>query len=499
MYEGDELNRERGGTFDRPGAILSSSPDEQQTALPAAKPNKLVGGQSRFQPRNDARRTSIQEYATTINTSNRSGRLLNGRLLIFAGIGVIAVLIIVIVVVLLTRGGGPSVVADDGSVAGTANAKIIFDKNAPVPFLLSGTGYGYINPNENKWTIEPKYSKAEQFHGNYAKVAMNEKILIIDRKGETILKLSQDSDVRYEINDNVWVIDYDVYNSAMKKMNPDGSKASYLDYGYAFIIPANEDKNSSFKTGIPYLINVGTGEKSYECNAIGCSITITKGATDDIIYIAVYESGKGVKIYSLKDKNEIYSSPATNSMTKLFNGVFVEKDIVEKKIINYLTIDNNAVEKTRQRPNIAPDKSISGAREYYATQCSGGYNITGVIDDCSIKAYWELPSLVYSWYSENNKKPVVILKEDGIHLFDMQGQKDIKKYDKSYSFETFDDSVFVKLYLDSGEKRMCNILEPNKDCMTIDGKTINVYATYFTVDRKTYSYNLTEVYNATTE
>ena len=38
MYEGDEINSGDGGSFDRPGAIVSSSPDEQQNAAPVKTP-----------------------------------------------------------------------------------------------------------------------------------------------------------------------------------------------------------------------------------------------------------------------------------------------------------------------------------------------------------------------------------------------------------------------------------------------------------------------------
>jgi len=102
MYEGDEIGLDKNDTFDRPGAIVSSSPNEQQNTQ--APRTSFIGGQSQFRPRQNVRRNIVQQPAATVNAASGGERKSHNRVLIFAGIGVAVVALVVIVAIYALRG-----------------------------------------------------------------------------------------------------------------------------------------------------------------------------------------------------------------------------------------------------------------------------------------------------------------------------------------------------------------------------------------------------------
>ena len=130
MYEGDEINSGDGGSFDRPGAIVSSSPDEQQNAAPvktpklpkAPKPSKVEEPAPMF----------FQEPAplpvAPVRERTRS------KLPLFLGIGaavIVAVIVIVTVIIINANQGGDGT---SSKIAGEVNLAGLIDPTAPIPY-----------------------------------------------------------------------------------------------------------------------------------------------------------------------------------------------------------------------------------------------------------------------------------------------------------------------------------------------------------------------------
>ena len=493
MYEGDEIKSGDGGSFDRPGAIVSSSPDEQQNAEPvkapklpkAPKPSKVEQPAPMF----------FQEPTIVVKPVRERTR---SKTPLLIGIGAVALLAIVGVVVAVLIIDSNKVTPDDAKVAGRANLAALFDKDAPIPYRTTKVAkYGYVNPNTSDWVIPRVYDAAGPFYGDYALVYQDDSKIIINRQGEEVIKVDKSSKIDYDIDENVWTVNHDVYNGRLQKTNPDKSTAEYLGYGYASVIPSeNNDKNSSFSTGIPYITKVENAEKVYDCGRAGCSYILSNGISDDNIYALVHYFLKESKIVSLKDGKELYTAPSNNKLAKATEGVFVEIDSKTNKTVKYIAVDKDEISTSNTKPSVDYDASISKSKKYYVKSCDDGKSGSKIVDDsnneivpCGIEKMWELSKNTYERLANDGKEAVIFLRSDGAHLYNLKEGKDIKVYADAYDVEVFENSVFIRLTLKKNRKRMCNIFEPDTECVVIKGNP-SVFPTCFTVDDRIYSYSL---------
>ncbi len=493
MYEGDEINSGDGGSFDRPGPIVSSSPDEQQNAAPvkapklpkAPKPSKVEEPAPMF----------FQEPAVIpvapVRERTRSKKPL------FIGIGAVAVLAIVGVVVAVLIINSNKVTPDDSKVAGRVNLTALFDKDAPIPYRTTKVAkYGYVNPNTSDWVIPREYDVAGPFYGKYAKVRQYDTDMIINRKGEVVVKSIDNAKIDYDIDENVWIVGNDVYNGELQKANPDDSTASYLKYGYAAVVPSkNDDENSFFSSGIPYIAKVENAEKVYDCGKANCSYILSSGLSDDNIYVVVHYIFAETKIVSLNSGKELYTAPSNNKLVKSTEGVFAEIDSSTKKTVKYISVDKDGISSSNTKPTTEYNSSLSKSKKYYRQFCDAKSG-SKIVDDsgneivpCGIEKMWDLSKNTYKNLANNGKEAVIILEKDGAHLYDLKEKKDIKVYAGAYNVEVFDNSSFIMITKDKGKKQMCNIFEPDLDCVTIEGSPL-VFPTFFSADKKIYSYEL---------
>ena len=494
MYEGDEINSGDGGSFDRPGAIVSSSPDEQQNAAPvkapklpkAPKPSKTEQPAPMF----------FQEPA--VITAEPVRERTRSKTPLFIGVGAVALLAIVGVIVAVLVINSNKVAPDDPKVAGRANLTALFDKDAPIPYRTTKVAkYGYVNPNNSEWVIPRVYDAAGPFYGDFALVYRDDFKVIINRKGEEVIKVDKNLEIDYDIDENVWTVDKNVYNGKLQKTNPDKSTAEYLGYGYASVIPSeSNDKNSSFSTGIPYIAKVENAEKVYDCGRAGCSYILSNGLSDDNIYVLVHYFLKESKIVSLKDGKELYTASSNNKLAKATEGVFVEISSKTNKTVKYITVDKDEIGTSTTKPTVDYDASISNSKKYYIKSCDDAKSGSKIVDDsnnevvpCGIEKMWELSKNTYKRLANDGKEVVIILRNDGVHLYDLKEGKDLKVYADAYDVEVFENSVFIKVTLKKDRKRMCNVFEPDTDCVVIKGNP-SVFPTCFNVDDRIYSYSL---------
>ena len=499
MYEGDEINSGDGGSFDRPGAIVSSSPDEQQNAAPvktpklpkAPKPSKVEEPAPMF----------FQEPAplpvAPVRERTRS------KLPLFLGIGaavIVAVIVIVTVIIINANQGGDGT---SSKIAGEVNLAGLFDPTAPIPYRGSKIStYGYIDPTTGKWTISKQFSEAGPFYGSYAKIRQNERDMIINRKGETVVTAERDFDqISYDIDENVWsVAGNDVYNGEMKKANAKDTSAAYLGHGYAFVIPDKPDENSEWQTGIPYVIRVDDGSTVYACEAIGCTVIISKGRTDSNVYVIATEVDKGAKFINLGDGKTLFSCGSSHKLSRITDGIYIETDRETNKTIKYYVVDNNEYNTSDSIPNDDKAFSISKTDKYYKVSCgsSKGFKITDADGNevlaCSTNEYWFLSKNTYKKIAQDGKEAILFQGDDGVHLYDLKEGKDIKVFAKSGNAVVYENSAFFRLTLSSGKRVICNLFELDKECVEISkNNEVTAYPTFFVVGNKLYSYDLKEI------
>ena len=515
MYEGDEINSFDGnGTFDRPGAIMSSSPDEQQDAAPVKKPKtpKAPRSSRALRTSRTSRASRVAEAPEpnffgepTIEAApagQRAQLRIDKRPFIIGGIALAAVALIILGVSLIIRGISGAKDGKDSDVAGGYNVSAIFDKNAPIPYRSGDVGlYGYIDPNSNKFVIDRSFIEASSFYGNYAYALKSDKKVIINRKGEVIVEKSADTKISYIVSENYWQVGTDIYNGSMKKINDNDTTAEYKGHGYAYVVPEKNDGNGNVEPGVPYLIKIETGDKVYECEKVGCAIIVTSGVTDKNTYAAVRESNSNTKIFNLAGNQELYKVASENIVAKVADGIFAEKNRSTGDVVKYVSVDSNSAKTSSSMPSIKNRSGISNGSNYFVESCGGskGFkfsNNNGVVVNCGVEAYWELSESTYKAFGQNEKYPVLIQKEDGVHLFDLGDNKDIKVYEKAGDVEVYADSAFIKMSKDANTKMICNVFEPDVDCLKISREArVEAYGTYLRVDGITYSYNLKEVKN----
>ncbi len=406
------------------------------------------------------------------------------------GGAVLLIVIAVIIVVILLRNNPPS--SGSGKV-GETNLDLIFDKTTPILVEENGK-YGYINPEDGKTIVRAIYKNAERFYGEYAKVQSETEYMIIDRKGEIKLKSTTD-DFRYDVKNNIWSAKSDVYTHKMEKINPDKTTASYLGYGYILVIPENEDEKSSYKSGIPYIINA---EKKtiYTCEGIGCSAVLVKATDSDDVYAAISTSGKKSKIVSLKDSRTISEADTTSYYAKIGENILAVKNSKDRKIQKYLTIKGNTASESKIQPEIKTQTTISDSNKYIRSQCSNGfYGVNdkdgNAVAGCDYASVTEIPASVFAKLSANKKEPVFLAKDDKVILYDLLNKKELASYSGT-EVNVSNDSPFFQIVTDNSKSSICNVFELG-DCASVNTLSVKGFSNYFIANGKYYNYSKKEI------
>ena len=204
-------------------------------------------------------------------------------------------------------------------------------------------------------------------------------------------------------------------------------------------------------------------------------------------------------------KKEIYRVSGDNVLVKITDGVYAEKSRTNNTTVKYISVNDGSVNVSNTIPVITSDDSISGAGSYYIKTCEDKtYKITNAsgeeVAKCGIRAYWELPYIVYRKFEKDEKSAILIQQENEVSLYDLDHKKVLKTYNHAGDVELFENSPFVKMSAGSGKKQICNLLNTGANCVNImNDEEIVAYPTFIRVGRVTYSYGLTEVYNASQE
>lgn len=413
------------------------------------------------------------------------------------------------------------------NVVGETNLSAIFDETAPIPAEQNGQ-YGYLDPKNGGWVITPQYLAASSFYGDYAAVSFSQanqqKVAIINRSGETVVTQESGSvDAYYDIQNNIWVVGGNIYDSSMKKLNADGVTGNYIGNGYILSsTQVEEDVNNSQETapesdgtseegstsssssttsdGDARTKTIGriedlNGNVRYDCQGFCTANTTNDGSGH--VYAVVRNWGEPAKIIALPSGDVLYTASESNRIQILRDIIFVEDSSNTKK---YLKVEDGKV-------SIVDDKvkdaraTISNAGEYYAEECNGRNSILKIngeiVMKCDVTDYTELPETTYLMYQATfSKDPLFVEREDKIEL------ANLKKADTSQTFElgdvtVYDNSPFFYLLSNNGVAKVCNLLKGADKCIEIEDGNADIagFGNYLTIT----SGDKVRIYNADLE
>lgn len=425
----------------------------------------------------------------------------NKRPFIIGGIILAVVVVVCMVVLLVVSKIGNNKKVEFSTGIGKMNTAIIFDETAPIPINIDGN-YGYISPDDGSQMIGARFLEAERFYGEYAIVKVGSmdnvsETLIINRSGETIFTFDGDNTATYyDAENNYWMIDGDIYNIKMQKVTPNNTIGQYIGNGYLLIMsnmengeqsgPAISDDSQTedaYLSQSAYIANLN-GDKLYECKNYCSAFTLKIG---DVIYAAVRVWGMYSQIIDLSSGKVIY----TTTQNKIY---LQDQELVERsdKTVKYLKIQDGIVTDS-VRPITTPVLTVSGAGQYVVESCKDStYTIKtidgGIVTECSIDDYYELPLSLYEAYQDNYKQtPILVVRNEKIELLNMDTAQAIRIYD-GRDIRLFDDSPFLYYQSNDGENQICNLLAGSKEddinCIKFRSETelIEGYSNYFVIE-----------------
>lgn len=432
-----------------------------------------------------------------------------------------APLIIAILVLLIAGAGaaayilyGKNKIPEDQLVIGTENTAILFDETAPIPVLQDGQ-YGYINPSNGEWVIQPQYLEAGNFYGQHAIVSYSQanvaKTAIINRSGDIVVVQEGGSlDAYYDIENNIWVVGGTIYNAAMQKVNDESATSTYIGNGYILSSyktenadnSSNQDVDSdedtagatSNNTTISKIVDL-SGEIHYDCNAF-CSAQAFRDG-DGTILAVVRGWGEPAKIISLPAGQVIYTATGDNTIRVQGEDGFIEN--LEDGNNRHLIYDNGQIITVTSFAE--QQESLYGAGEYYAEECNGRNSIfkadgTAILR-CSVYTYTELPETVYSVIQQKRSQDLLFVElTDKTELVNLRDATNaIKNYELG-DIMTYENSPFFHVY-ENGNPEVCNLLSEDITCIKIDESFTDIegFGNYFTVSLP----DQTKVYNAKME
>lgn len=442
---------------------------------------------------------------------------------LFVALGAVAVVVVVVVVWAI---GSKFFSSRAKNVVGEVNLNYLFDETAPIPTEQNGQ-YGYLDPKNGGWIITPQYLTASNFYGDYAAVSFSQanqqKVAIINRSGETVATQENGSvGAYYDIQNNIWVVGGNIYDSSMQKLNADGATGNYIGNGY--ILSSTQTEKSADtslreststsdgaseegSTSLPssttggsnsYMEVVGKiedlkGNVRYDCKAFCVANTTDDG--EGHIYAVVRNWGEPAKIIALPSGEVLYTASGSDQIRILHGTVFVEGTGNTKK---YLKAEGSKVAIINQAEDIR--STISNAGEYYAEECNGRNSILKVdgemIMKCDVLDYTELSENTYLMYQATFSKDLLFIeREDKIELVNLKNADILQTFDLGV-ITVYDNSPFFYNLSDSGVARVCNLLKGVDKCVEIEDGNADVagFGNYFTVmtggKAKTYNADL---------
>lgn len=407
-----------------------------------------------------------------------------------------------------------------------------FEKIDDTQYIIikEGDKYGYIN-EKGKVIISPVYNEVDEFIGNYAIVKQDSKYKLIDKTGKVKFELDSKNDIQHINEFNIWVINSNLYDSNLKKLNQKNVTVKYCSNG--FLSWKNIKKKTAgimdYKGKITYKYKLKEENSTFNVIAIGVQNDTndsnkycTINSDNEKYAIVNCSTGKVILDYAknfISNENGTYYNIKTNN-----DYAFVEKIIIindeivyrnsNKEIIvydykNYYTITNTPERNflyiskkdgrvSKEQPNIeefvddeVTSENIMGIKVY---KCDLGYGIksdNGKKLPCEWNDIKFFDTSITNYLKQKNRYYVIGQKDEKYYIINLDDKKKIAEFNTNNIILT-EGSLFIE-YIDkeNNYKHIYSITSNNS--IKIDNDSvISIYKNYFTVkkDNKTEYYNL---------
>lgn len=350
--------------------------------------------------------------------------------------------------------------------------------------------YGYINLN-GKMIIDPQFASASDFVGDKAIVEIeegdDERSAIIDRKGNVLLKATTSERISYDPENEIWLIDEQLYGKKLKKITQDGKIVHDEDEGYYYV--TSEDP---YNTTDREIYNK-KGESVYKFNSDSTSWDITEYGDeleqtyaildlgDDNHSIINLDSGK-VVAENIKSHNAwaddytdfcLYDGDDCTKYLLVWNDKVVKEydyridithygegkngyyaisddDYTSEHDTEYLDLKSGEI--TSTRPSSSSEEDSSDLSEWEIANkstifsCSAGYGLmvdkTEVIP-CEYEHIRTPDAITYEYLKSKGKNYVIGNKSEKSYLLQANNGKVVKEFDDSYvDFETISSFIY---------------------------------------------------------
>ncbi|MCL2085641.1 WG repeat-containing protein [Candidatus Saccharibacteria bacterium] len=194
----------------------------------------------------------------------------------------------------------------------------LLDSEKPLAIRQNGR-WGYMDVS-GRMIIEPQYTSAGEFYGNFAQVNTEATHQIIDRKGDVVLDLDVGASVRVDTQYGVWFIADKMYDVDMKPIGDDRKLGlTYRQRGvYTYMDSSNRIVVASLRRN---------GDL-YTCES-ACSVYVSS-APDFVpdIYVIVNENSNDGSV------NRVFNSRTGVEVFKTQNQLLIPKDrnIIAKSV-----------------------------------------------------------------------------------------------------------------------------------------------------------------------
>ena len=410
-----------------------------------------------------------------------------------------------------------------------SKSKIKIDEDALI-LIKENDKYGYIN-TKGKKVIDAKYESADKFIGNYTKVYDGNNYMIIDTQGNVKYKSEKASDIMFISDYNIWIINDNLYDYNLKKLNDKNTTVRYIDKGYLKWI--NEKSNKAgiinYKGKVTYTYKLQKDEKNFYFNEIGNQ----NDKIDDYEYCVVsidnkkygiINCGTGKTIYDFTDNTISKKISSCFEIKNIKNYSFVERIIIINNKVVYKTDDKSEliynydnyfnIYSSKKRNNYYISKidgkeylSEPQSNEKFDTRtdlekelniekikCDDGFGLkknNKVKLKCKYKELLYFDDDVMRYLDYKNRHYVIVLEDYEYKLIDYNNGKVITTFD-TYRLGLLDGSLFIEYNSKNNDKKyVYSILKNKTSEFNLDDK-ISINSNYFTIknDDKLNYYNV---------
>ena len=356
-----------------------------------------------------------------------------------------------------------------------------YDQNAPI-LVEKDNKIGFVAPNTGRIIIEPKYTYAERFYGNYTLVKVKKRgddyYRIIDKSNTKKLDFNTYVNYKYIKEYDLWLIDGILYDNNFLPFYDKDYFIEYLSHGLFLYI--NENKNESgifdYKKNKLFKfkgINIFVDKNNISNNNIIVKLDNTYSLCDIKNKNILYKVKSNDYNMSLFDDNIIYLfSNNKDSKYIVFKNnkvIFETSDNIENIEIknNYIILDygyNYTKNKKKQRYyyyNIKTEE-LSKKEPKFKDNNDNEYGYEIVLKDNKegLKkngkvildtVYDKIEFLQYDLYKYinhmYNKELVLLYKNSNVKLYNLKKNKTIKSFninDNSY-IKIIENTPYIKI------------------------------------------------------